>query len=64
MLRGLHQPLQDGIGIDLEPPRRTPDSQAFGQAREDAHDELDGGALAVKERAEGLEKIAVTGDAQ
>ena len=27
-------------------------------------DELDGGALAVKDRAEGLEKRAVTGDAQ
>ena len=31
---------------------------------DDAHDELDGGALAVKERAERLEKIVTTNHTQ
>ena len=35
LLCGLHQPLQDGIGIDLEDPRRAPNAQAFGQARDE-----------------------------
>src|SRR6266704_1096434 len=64
LLRRLHQPLQDRIRVHLEHPRRAPDTQAFGQARDDANDELDGGALAVKDRAEGLEKTAVTSDAR
>src|SRR5215468_6774429 len=50
--------------VHLEHPRRVPDAQAFSQAREDVHDALDGGALAVKERAEGLEKIATTDHTQ
>jgi hypothetical protein len=57
------EPLQDGIGLDLDPPRRAPDTQALGQARHDAHDELNGGVLAIKERAESLEKVAATDDA-
>ena len=46
------QPLQHRIGGHLAPPRRAPDTQACGQAREDPHDALDGGVLAMKERAE------------
>jgi hypothetical protein len=42
----------------------TSDAQVFGQARHHAHDELDGDALAMEERAEGLQKVAATGDAQ
>ena len=64
LLRRFDQPLQHRIGVDLEHPRRAPDAQALGQARDDAHDELDRGALAMKERAEGLEKIAATDDTQ
>src|SRR5215211_7273404 len=59
-----NEPLQYSVGIHLEHPRRAPDTQPFSQARNDAHDELDRSALAVKDRAEGLEKIAVTGDAE
>ena len=33
------------------------------RARDDAHDEVDGGALAMQEWTEGLEKRAATGDA-
>jgi len=55
-------PLQDGVGGDLEDPCGAPDTSTLGQAHEDAHDEVDGGALAVKDRAESLEKRAATGD--
>ena len=55
---------QDCIGIDLEHPRGAPDTQARGQAHDDAHDERNGGVLAIKERAESLEKVAVRDDAQ
>src|SRR5262245_4504165 len=60
--RGLDQPPQDGIGIDREHPRRAPDTQTFGQTRQDAHDELRRGVLAMKERAVRLRKIALAGD--
>src|SRR4029450_13034058 len=55
-----HQPLQHGIGVDLEHPRCAPDAHAFGQARQDAHDELDRHPFAMEEGAEGLEKGATT----
>ena len=58
------QPLQHGIGVDFEHPRRAPDAHAFGQARDDAHDEVNRHTFPVKERAEGLQKVAVTDDAQ
>jgi hypothetical protein len=64
LLRRLHEPLQDRLRVHLEDPRRAPDTHAFGQARDDAHDALDGSALAMKERAKGLKKIAATGDTQ
>ena len=64
LLRRLDQPLQHRIGIDCEYSRRAPDAQALGSARDDAHDELDRGALAMEEGAEGLEKIAATDDTQ
>ncbi|SRR6266487_234415 len=52
------------VGVDLEHPCGAPDAQAFGQACDDAHDDLDRGVLTMQERAEGLEKIAATDDAQ
>jgi hypothetical protein len=64
LLCRFNQPVQYRIRVQLEHPRRAPDAQAFGQARNDAYDELGGSALAVQERAEGLEKIAATGDTQ
>jgi len=64
LVRGLHQPLQHGVRVDLEHPRGAPDAQSLGQACDDPHDEFDRGTLAMKERAKGLEKIAAAGHAQ
>src|SRR5262245_2455221 len=64
LLRRLHQPLQHRIGVDLEDPRRAPDAQPLGQARDDPHDEVDRGALAMEKGAEGLQKVVATHDAQ
>jgi hypothetical protein len=64
LLRRFHQPLQHGVRVHLAHPSGTSDASAFGQARDDAHEELDGGALTIKECAGGLEKIVATGDAQ
>jgi hypothetical protein len=52
------------MGVDLEHPRCPPDVHAFGQARDDAYDELDGGVLAMEERANRLEKIVTTDHTQ
>jgi hypothetical protein len=62
LLGGLHQPTQDRIGIDPEDPGRAPDAQTFGQARDDAHDDLRRGVLAMKDRAVSLREIARAGD--
>src|SRR5262249_61614794 len=59
-----HEPLQDRIRVHLEHPRCAPDPQAFGQAADDPHDEVRRGPLAVKDGAEGLEKVATTRDAE
>jgi hypothetical protein len=64
LLRRLHEPLQHRIGVHLEHPRRAPDAQPLGQARDDAHDQLRGHTLAVEDRPEGLQKVAATDDAQ
>src|SRR5215475_11866259 len=64
LLRRVDQPLQYRICIDLEHPRRTPDAQAFSQARDDTHDEVDGGALPMKDRPKTLQEVAATGDAE
>ena len=64
LLGRFDEPLQHRMRVHLKPPRRAPDAQTFGQARDDAHDELDGGTLTIEEGAEGLEKRAAAGDAQ
>jgi hypothetical protein len=64
LLRRFHQPLQHGVRVDLKDSRRAPDAQPLGQARDDTHDEVARGALAVKNRAEGLAKIATTDHTQ
>ena len=56
--------LSDHVQAVMQWESRAPDTQAFGQAREHAHDEFDEGTLPMKDRAEGLQKIAVTGDTQ
>ncbi len=59
-----NQQLQHRVGVNLEHPCGIPDAYAFGQACDDAHDELDGGVLTMQERAKRLEKRAATGDTQ
>ena len=63
LLRGLPQLSQYRIGIDLEHPRRAADAQPLRQTRDDPHDELHRGPLAVKDRAMGFREIALAGDA-
>ena len=64
LLCSVDQPLPHGMRLDLEHPCGASDAHTFGQAREDTHDEVDRGALAMQVRAEGRETIAVTGDTQ
>jgi hypothetical protein len=64
LLRRLHEPLQDRIRVHLEHPCRASDAEPLSQARDDPHDEVDRGALPMKNRVQGLQKIAATGDAQ
>src|SRR5262249_57638492 len=64
LLRRVDQPLQHRVRIDLKHPRRAADAQSLSQARDDTHDEVDGGALPMKDRAEGLQKVAATSDTQ
>jgi hypothetical protein len=64
LLRCLNEPLQHGIGVHLEHPCRASDAQPFGQTGDDAYDEIDGCALAVKERTKSLEKVATTDHTQ
>jgi hypothetical protein len=40
LLGGFHQPAQDGIGVDLEDPRRPSDASTFGQTRDDVYNAL------------------------
>jgi len=60
LLGRLDEPLQHRVGVHLEHPRRATDTQALSQARDDTHDEVYRGALTVKDRAEGLQKLATT----
>src|SRR5207253_8517378 len=56
--------LQDRSGINLEHPRRAANAQPLRQAPDHAHDQVVRHALLVKDRAEGLQKIAVADEAQ
>src|SRR5262249_42406062 len=64
LLRRFDQPLQYGIRVHLEHPRRPPDTQALGQTGDHPHDQLRGHAFAMKDRAEGLEKVTTTDHTQ
>jgi len=57
LLRGFHQPVQDGVGIDLKHAGGGPNAQPLGQARQDAPDQLDCRLLAMKDRAPELQKL-------
>lgn len=56
--------LSDHVQAVMPWESRAPDTQVFSQAREHAHDEFDEGTLPMKDRAEGLQKIAVPDDTQ
>ena len=47
------------IGVDLEDPSRSTDTQALSQAGHDPHDAFDLGVFAVEDGAVGLQKIAL-----
>jgi hypothetical protein len=53
-LGGFAQPVQHGVGVDLEDPGCGTDTQPFSQTRSDSDDQLDRGLFAVEERAVGL----------
>jgi hypothetical protein len=54
LLCSFDQPLQDRIRVDLEHPYSASDAHTFGQVRDNAYDEIDRGALAMKDRTKGL----------
>src|SRR6516164_8426994 len=60
LLRRLHQPVQHGVGIDLEHPRGAADAQALCEATDDVHDEVDRDALAMDQSAVMLWKVTFT----
>src|SRR5262245_18057929 len=51
LLSRLHQPLQHGVGIDLEDPCGGTDAQSFSQTGQDTHDQLHRQTRAMKNRA-------------
>jgi len=63
LLSSLHQPLQHGVGIDLEDPCGCTDAQSFSQTGQDTHDQLYRQTLTMKNRAMRLEKITLAGAA-
>src|SRR5215813_12439878 len=63
MVGGCDQPLQHGIGVDLEHPGHGADAQTFGQRSHGAHQFVDGDVLAVQRRAMELMEIAEAGNA-
>jgi hypothetical protein len=42
LLRSLHKPLKDGVGMARERPRAASDAKAFNQTRDDAYEEVGG----------------------
>ena len=61
MIRYRDQPGEHRIRVHFEHPRGAPDPQAFGQARDDAYDEIDRHALSMQEGAMGFLEITVAG---
>ena len=59
LLGRFDQPLQHRVGVDLEDPRRGADTQPFGQAGQDPHDQLHRRLFAMEDRAMGLQKVAL-----
>src|SRR5262245_18151805 len=63
VLGRFHQPVQHGIGVDLEHPGRGTNAQAFSQAGYHADDQLHWHPSAMHERAMRLQKVACAGGA-
>src|SRR5262249_20919306 len=63
LLSSLHQPLQHGVGIDLEDPCGGTDTQSFSQTAQDTHDQLRRQMLAMNNRSTSLKKIPLAGAA-
>src|SRR5262244_4169498 len=61
VLRRLYQPVQHGVGIDLEHPRGAADAQALSEATDDVHDEVNRDALAMEQGAVMLGKVPFAG---
>src|SRR5215471_258094 len=59
----LHQPLQDGIGVDFKHPSRGTDAQPFSQTGQCVDDEVHRQMLAMENRAVRCQKITATGAA-
>jgi hypothetical protein len=59
LLGHFDQPVQHGIRVDLEDPRRSADTEPFSQAGQDAYDALDRRLFAMEDRAMGLQKVTV-----
>ncbi len=57
LLRRFDQPVQHGIGVNLEDPRGGADAQPLSQARQYPHDQFHGRLFAMEERAVRLQKV-------
>src|ERR1044071_8250888 len=58
-----HYPLQHRVGINLEDPSGGADTQTFGQAGHNPHDQLHRGLFAMEARAVMFGKLALARDA-
>src|SRR5438132_164625 len=63
MLCCFHQPVQDGVRIDLKDPGGGPNAQPLGQARQDADEQLHRCLLAMKNCPMMLRKIPLAPEA-
>ena len=59
LLGGLDQPVQHGVGVNLEDPGRRADPQALSQTGQDVYDAFHFGVFAVEERAVMFGKVAL-----
>jgi hypothetical protein len=60
VIRGLHQPQQHRVGIDLKDTRDGADAEPFGQRRDGPHQRVGCDTFAMQRRALGLKKVATT----
>ena len=59
MLGGLHQPAQHRVGIGLKDPNHGADTEILGQCPNGPHQLARINVLAVKQRANGLQKMSL-----